>query len=292
MTLSSFLLTSDFFESLPHKSIEELRSYILTKGEEWFEGCPEEAVVIKKNLQRFGIPHDNALVWQVQTHVLLHYYEKLLPFCLPPRDFHRYLMDRVAMPPELEALKASLGRGKGAVLAVCHFGAVECLAPALSARGLGLTGALRFSSPQLSSAARGRSAELEAGGLFAPVRFIEIGDGRPPVALEMAAVLRRGGMLLAVFDEKTNYSVPVSLFKKQVWGGAGLDRLVRFAQEGAAVWSAFAVRNDNETYEVLLSPHNGSGPQLIQELYGKLESICAARCTQWYFLHEEIPFVK
>jgi lauroyl/myristoyl acyltransferase len=290
MTLSSFLLTSDFFESLPHKSIDELRSYIITKGEEWFDSCPEEAVVIKKNLQRFGIPHDNALVWQVQTHVLLHYYEKLLPFCLQPRDFHRYLMERVAMPPELAALKVCCGRGTGVVLAVCHFGAVECIGPALAAHGLGLTGSLRFSTRELSSAARGRSAELAVTGLFAPMEFIEIG-GEQPAALEMAAVLRKGGMLLAVFDEKTNYSVPVSLFKKQVWGGAGLDRLVRLAQAGAAVWSAFAIRNDNETYEVRLSEHSGTGPQLVQSLYHNLEAVCAARCAQWYFLHEEIPFV-
>jgi lauroyl/myristoyl acyltransferase len=291
MTLSSFLLSASFLESLPHKSMEELRTYILTKGKEWFNSCPEEAVVIKKNLQRFGIPHDNALVWEVQTHVLLHYYEKLLPLCLPSREFHRYLMERVAMPPELEALKAGCGRGAGVVLAVCHFGAVECIGPALAAHGLGLTGAFRFSTPQLSGAVRGRSAELAASGLFAPMNFIEIGIGQPPAALEMAAVLRRGGLLLAVFDEKTNYSVPVSLFKKQVWGGAGLDRLVRFAQAGAAVWSAFAKRNDDETYEVRLFEHSGGGPQLVQALYDNLEPLCAARCAQWYFLHEEIPFV-
>jgi lauroyl/myristoyl acyltransferase len=291
MNLSSFLLTPDLLESLPHKSRDDLRTYLLTKGNEWFENCPEEAVVIKKNLQRLGIPHDNALVWQVQSHVLLHYYEKLLPFCMPPREFHRYLMERVAMAPELEALKTAINRGNGVVLSVCHFGAVECIGPALSAHGLAITGALRFSTQQLAAAARGRSAELTASGLFAPMDFIEIGKGAPPAALEMAAVLRRGGMLLAVFDEKTNYSVPVSLFNRQVWGGAGLDRLIRFARAGASVWSAFALRNDNETYEVRLFEHSGSGPQLVQALYGSLEPLCAVRCAQWYFLHEEIPFV-
>ncbi|HUI93060.1 MAG TPA: hypothetical protein VLX68_12505 [Chitinivibrionales bacterium] len=292
MNLSSFLLSPELFESLPHKSLEELRSYILTKGEEWFDGCPEEAVVIKKNLTRLGVPHDNALVWQVQTHVLLHYYEKLLPFCLAPRDFHGYLMERVAMPPEFAALKADLGRGNGVVLAVCHFGAVECLGPALAARGMGITGALRFSTMQLSTTTADRAAELAASGLFAPVHFIEIGSGQSRVALDMAAVLRRGEMLLAVFDEKTNYSVPVSLFGKQVLGGAGLDRLVRFAREGSAVWSAFVVRSDSESYEVRLRRHKGDGPELIQSLYNGLEAVCAPHCAQWYFLHEEIPFVK
>ncbi len=291
MKLSGFLQSPDFLASLPRKSREELRSLIFTKGREWFDAYPEESMVIARNLRAFSIPATGALVREIQNNVLLHYYEKMLPLCLSPGDYHRYLTERIAMPPEFETLAADAGSTSGVVIAVCHFGAVECIAPALAARGIPVTGALRFATPGLADAARARSGAMAASGMFAPVNFIEIGSDRP-AALDMAAVLRRGGVLLAVFDEKTPYSLPVTLLRRQVWGGAGLDRLVRFAQPGARVFTAFAERGDDERFELRLHRLDADDPMLVQSLYNDLEPLLGTRCAQWYFLHEEIPFVN
>src|SRR5271157_5160217 len=136
MKLSGFLQSPDFLASLPRKSREELRSLIFTKGREWFDAYPEESMVIARNLRAFAIPATSALVREIQNNVLLHYYEKMLPLCLSPREYHSYLTDSVAMPPEFETLAADAGSNSGVVIAVCHFGAVECIAPALAARGI------------------------------------------------------------------------------------------------------------------------------------------------------------
>jgi hypothetical protein len=291
MKLSGFLQSPDFLASLPRKSREELRSQIFTKGREWFDAYPEESMVIARNLRDFSIPATSALVHEIQNNVLLHYYEKMLPLCLSPRVYHGYLTDRIAMPPEFDTLAADAKSGSGVVIAVCHFGAVECIAPTLAARGIPVTGALSFATAGLADAARACSAAMAASSMFAPVDFIHIGTDRP-AALDMAAVLRRGGVLLAVFDEKTPYSVPVTLLRKQVWGGAGLDRLIRFSNPGARVFTAFAERRDGETYGLHLRRLDADDPMLVQSMYNELEPLLGTLCAQWYFLHEEIPFVK
>jgi hypothetical protein len=162
----------------------------------------------------------------------------------------------------------------------------------LSSWGLSLTGALRFATPGLATAARKRSGELSASSLFADITIVEIGNSPSGAALDMAAALRRGGMLLTVFDEKTPYSVPVSLLGKQVWGGAGLDRFVRFACPGAEIWTIFMVRKENETYDMLLFRIAPEDSDPVATIYKHLESVLSSSFSQWYFLHEEIPFVK
>jgi|WetSurMetagenome_2_1015567.scaffolds.fasta_scaffold00130_31 lauroyl/myristoyl acyltransferase len=289
MKLSGFLQSPDLLESLPRKTREELRGIVLTKGRQWFDSFPEESMAIARNLRGFSISPTRTLVQDIQNNVLLHYYEKLLPLCHSPAEFHRYLTERFVFPPEMEALEKDAREGAGAVVAVCHFGAVECIPPALAARGIPVYGALRFSTPGLAQAARARAADMAASGRFAPVDFIEIGGGGA-AALDMAAVLRRGGVLLAVFDEKTPYSVPVTLLRRKVWGGAGLDRIVRLAKPGAKVYTAFAERKDGETYGLRLHRLDADDASLVQSMYDDLEPLVTGLCSQWYFLHEEIPF--
>jgi lauroyl/myristoyl acyltransferase len=291
MRLSNYLQTPDFLASLPEKTPDELRAWIFAKGKEWFDSYPEESMVIAKNLRAFGISADPALLHEIQKHVLLHYYEKMLPLCLAPSDYHRFLIESVIMPSQFAELQSAAAKGDGVVLATCHYGAVEYIAPALAARGVQLTGVLRFSTTQLSTAARTQADSLAASGLFAQVNFIEIGNAKSAAALDMAAVLRRGGVLLAVFDERTPYSVPVTILNKQVWGGAGLDRLIKFAQPSARVFAAFAQRTEHDLCRIDLCPIEPRHSRLVQTMFDHLQSYLVPSCIQWYFLHEEIPFV-
>jgi lauroyl/myristoyl acyltransferase len=97
---------------------------------------------------------------------------------------------------------------------------------------------------------------------------------------------------MSVFDENTRYSLDINLFNRHVFGGAGLHKLVSFMHGEITVCIAFALRTGNETYELHLVNVDSRDPSLVQTMYQSFERICANHLEQWYFLHEEIPFVK
>jgi lauroyl/myristoyl acyltransferase len=295
MTLSSQLQSADFMRALPTLSREQLRDHIFLQGQAWFGCHPEESDTIRKNCTAMGAACDDSLVKDIQHHILLHYFEKLLPFSMTPKQFHAYLTQRVSLPPEISILSKSIAEKRGVLLAVCHFGAIELIGPCLAALGIPFTSTLRFATKTLSVAARQKAGELSGSGLFADIQFIEIGAAASATSLEMAAVLRRGGLLCAVFDEPTRYGTEVTLFGQRISGGAGIDRLAAFMNNSVTIAAAFMTRTGDETYTLHLSDLtiSGTGKDLIQTLYGTLEAVCLRpRLSQWYFLHEEIPFVK
>jgi hypothetical protein len=292
MTLSSHLQSPEFMRTLPALSREQLRDHIFSQGESWFGSHMEESDVIRRNCAGLGIECDSGFLCQVQHNILLHYYEKLLPFSMTPQEFHHYLHERIALPQEIGILKKTLAAQKGILLAVGHFGAVELIGPCLAASGIPFAGTLRFATTALSGAAHQKAQQLSESGLFAELRFIEIGSGQSSASLEMAAVLRRGGLLCAVFDEPTRYSTDVDLLGARIRGGAGIDRLISFLNAEVVIVAAFMTRTGNETYALNLSEITGFGRGLIQSIYARFETVCRPNLAQWYFLHEEIPFVK
>jgi lauroyl/myristoyl acyltransferase len=295
MTLSSHLQSEVFMRSLPTLSREQLRQHIFAQGQSWFSSHAEESDTIRKNCAVMGARCDDLLVKDIQQNILLHYYEKLLPFSMTPQQFHAYLTQRVSLPPEIGILSKSIAEKRGVLLAVCHFGAIELIGPCLAALGIPFTSTLRFATKTLSVAARHKAGELSGSGLFADIQFIEIGAAASATSLEMAAVLRRSGLLCSVFDEPTRYGTEVTLLGTKIRGGAGIDKLAAFMNNDVAVVAAFMTRTGDETYTLHLSDltSSGTGKDLIQTLYRTLEAVCLRpRLSQWYFLHEEIPFVK
>jgi lauroyl/myristoyl acyltransferase len=292
MSLSSHLQSREFLQSLPEMPRDKLRDYIFSRGCAWFDSHQEDSDTIRKNCACLGMNCDSGVVREIQHHILLHYFEKFLLFSMTPQQVHSYLTQRVALPDDIAILKKSLAKKTGVLVAVCHFGAVELIGPSLAAAGIPCTGTLRFATGMLSEATRQKALQLAQSGLFADIRFIEIGAGPGAASLEMAAVLRRGGLLLAVFDEPTPYNIEVTLGGHRIMGGAGIDRLAAFMNNNLTVVSACMIRTGDETYKLLLSEHDGSNGGLIQSLYGHFERVCLPLFPQWYFLHEEIPFVK
>jgi lauroyl/myristoyl acyltransferase len=292
MTFSSHLQSKEFMESLPGISRDQLREHIFAQGEVWFDKHQEEADIIRRNCKTLTIDVNEELVKDIQCHVLLHYYEKLLPFCMTPRQLHEYLVQRVLLPKEIGLLKKSLGEKKGVLLSVCHYGAVELIGPSLAAQGIPFTGTLRFATAALSEAARGKARQLAASGLFADLGFIEIGTGPTAASLEMAAVLRRGKLLCAVFDEPARLGVEVSVLDRRILGNAGIEKLVAFMNGAVTVMAAFMIRTGNETYELHLSELASASVGLTQRMFATFERECRSELSQWYLLHEEISFVK
>jgi lauroyl/myristoyl acyltransferase len=211
---------------------------------------------------------------------------------MTPEQFKDYLTQRVTSPDEISILEKSLVGKKGVLLSVCHFGAVEMIGPFLAAQGIPFTGTVRFATGALSDAARLKAEQLSRSGLFANIKLIEIGAGSSAASLEMAAVLRRGELLCTVFDEPTRYGIEVSFRGQRILGGAGLEKLVAFMNGAVTVMSAFMIRTDNERYELRLSDIGSATEGLTQRMFGAFERQCLRHLFQWYFLHEEISFVK
>ena len=108
-----------------------------------------------------------------------------------PDFYFNFLQNQINYQDICGKLKNSIDAGKGVLLAIAHFGAIEFLAPVLATTKLPLNVVLRFSTEQFSRIAHERALALEKSGFFGPIRFIEIGRPGTSAALEMAAALRK-----------------------------------------------------------------------------------------------------
>lgn len=291
MNLSKYIQSPDLLNSVCGKTLPELKSAVLEKGNSWYRSNPDESSLIENNLKKLGIPCTTQLIESIKHHVILHYYEKLLPLTGSPDFYFNFLQNQIDIRNTCEKLENSISAGRGVLLAIAHFGAVEFLAPSLAALKLPLNVVLRFSTEQFSRIAHEQAQALEKSGLFGPIRFIEIGKPGTSAALEMAAALRKKEILVSVFDEKTDYSKPVTLFDKKVFGGAGLDKLIHFTNSPTDIFTAFMIRDDHDRYRLKTMEVDLSRDNIIQQMYDQLQEMVRAHTEQWYFVHEEIPFV-
>ncbi|MDO5577376.1 MAG: hypothetical protein Q4F84_09875 [Fibrobacter sp.] len=288
MSLSGYLQTPEFLKSIPGKSPENLKSIMLEKGHEWFKKNEDETNLIRHNLEEFGFCPET-LVPKVQEHIILHYYEKLLPLSDSPEFFFSFLKSHVDSSDAAKQLELTRANGKGIIVAIAHFGAVEFIVPTLASFKFTLNTVLRFTTEQLSVQAHERARMMQESGLFGQINFIEAGKPGVSVAMSMAAAIRRKELLVSVFDEKTDYSKPVTLLGKKVSGGAGLDKIVKFANTPTDTYTAFMKRNENNTYTLMLKKIDEQDS--VQNMFGELEKVVKEITEQWYFLHEEIPFL-
>ena len=290
MGLSKYLQSEEVLKEIPGKNPEDLRSYILEKGLSWCNEHPEEKEKITTNLKRFNFPVSEMLIADIQKHIVLHYYEKLLPFGLGPELYCDFLKNNISV--ETEVLQGIINEGKGILIALAHFGAVELIAPRLTTCKLPVYPALRFSTGRFSQIFQQFGRELTKRGLAGEISFIEIGKPGTTAALDMAAAIRKKGVLVTVFDEKTDYSIPVTLFGKEVWGGAGLDKLISFVRSPVAIINAFLIRTGINTFDLKLMDVNAESKNPVQHMFTNLEEVVRNHLEQWYFLHEEIPFFE
>lgn len=291
MSLSKHLQTS-ILPVLKNKSPDELKSLILQLGRQWYSEHSEEQLLIENNLNQLGITVSAELISNIKENILLHYYEKLLPLSGGPQEYFQFLNDHVDNSDALEQIESVHRSGRGILLATAHFGAVELIAPFLATRKLPMNVLLRFTTEQMSASAHDLAEKYFRSGLFGQTRFIELGKPKTSAALDMAAVLRRNELLLAVFDERTDYSIPVTLYNKQLWGGAGLHKLIAFTQRNIALFTIFMLRQKNGRYKLIVNEIDKESKDAVQMLYNSLSDLLADNLEQWYFLHEELPFVE
>ncbi|MBD3319757.1 MAG: hypothetical protein GF350_01535 [Chitinivibrionales bacterium] len=290
MSLSEYLQEYDVLNTGSGSGPGALKQAVVRRGCEWFDKNPDEKSIIRENLSAFGLDSGSDAVRRVIDNLLLHYYEKLIPFCLDAKEYYDYVRERVVAGDGPGLITAAREQGKAVVLATAHFGAIELIAPFLAAARLPVVPVLRFKTQHLSDMARDRAAEMESSGRFALVRFIEIGRPGTVAAMEMAAALRRKDILISMIDENTGYSIPVSLLNRKIAGGAGLDRVLNYAGASVAVFSASMVREGDEHYRFVLSPVAENSITPVQDLFDILGQTVKLHPEQWYFLHENITF--
>jgi lauroyl/myristoyl acyltransferase len=289
MSLSSFLQTPDILGKLPGLGADGVMELIAGLTQKWYQENPDERAIIQENLHRFNLTANDSKTDAIIHHIGLHYGEKFLPLALSPEALYAFLTDRIDSNEALSVFKEDHSRGHGILILTGHVGAIEFIVPTLSIKHIPLSAALKFSTERLAQAARARADMMKSTGKFGEIQFIEVGKPGTSAAMDMAAALRRKEALLTVFDEKTPYSIPTSLFGTTVWGGAGLQKLIAFAKE-AKVYSTFMIREANR-YRLCIKRIEPSAEPIAQ-MYAHLEETVKPRIEQWYFLHEEIPFVE
>ncbi len=292
MGLSEQFQTPAIFAAIQSSSsIEAVRDLIVQTGRNWFLEHPDQRSTIYKNAHSFGLPLDETFIEDFSYNLFLHYFEKLLPLFGGARELSDFVQKNIDCSDALACIKDQRSRGNGLLLAGAHFGAVELIVPALANNFIPVTPVLKFKTAGFSKAARERAQEMYKSGFFGEIDFVEIGKPDTIAALDMAAVLRRQECLLTMLDEKTDYSVPVTLLGKQVFGGAGLDRLVKFTRANVTVAFIAMVRTGDLSYRINIIPIDNCQEELAQKLATASEQVIKKNPEQWYFLHEEVSFV-
>jgi lauroyl/myristoyl acyltransferase len=268
-----------------------LKRIVTELGIAWYRAHDEEREIIIHNLETFGLDRSPSTVDAVIDNTILHYYEKFLPLTENIEGYAHYLKERIDCSAGIAQLRDSLASSRGICIAISHFGAVELITPCLASYTLPVNVVLKFSTEELSAAAQRQATIMEKTGKFSLVNIIEVGRPKTVAAMQMAAALRRQEIVLSVVDEKTPYSKPVELFGTKVWGGAGLDRMLSFANTPADLYAAFMVRESSERYHLEIHKIENTATDQISTVFTVLESVVKRHCEQWYFLHEELPFV-
>jgi len=289
MGLSKALQSPDILSTIMGRKYDEVIDIIMAKGSEYYADNPQESEMIRQNLASFGLPSDLETVKLVQEHVIHHYVEKIFPLSGTPQQLATFVDERMDLVQANDLLTNALKEGS-VLLVTAHFGAVEYVASALARLKFPVNSVLRFSTQNLSDKIQGYAKILEDSELFSLIKFIEIGKEGSHSAFSMARVLDRKEILYTVFDEETSQSKPVKLFNRNVLGGAGLDRLLKFAHGKVTIFNSFMIR-EGEKFKLQLLRVDAKAEDIAQQMFNNLQIMLEKHLEQWYFLHEEIPFV-
>jgi lauroyl/myristoyl acyltransferase len=288
MSLSKTLQSLDILSKIVGKSFNEIKDILLAAGSIYYESNPQEVEIIKQNLASFGLPCDEDAVRLVQDNIIYHYMEKILPLSLTPAQLAEFIEARVDFSQVKDVVANALKKGS-VVIAVSHFGGVECIPPTLAYLKFPVNSVMKFSTQLFSDKIHDLEKSMEASGLYAPIKFIEIGKPGSHNVRQMLSAMHKKEILFTVFDEETPHSKPVKLFNKNVLGGAGLDRLLKFAGAHVSVFNLFVIR-EGENFRMQLLPVDIKTKGFVQQMYNNLQGVLEKHFEQWYFLHEEIPF--
>jgi lauroyl/myristoyl acyltransferase len=189
---------------------------------------------------------------RVFDHILEHYFEKLLVANRSRGFLEAFLRKRVS-ERGLERLDEALGKGRGAIAATAHWGAVELIPPYLVERGYPVSAVLETRTPRLR-----RALERLAAGRDIELIIASRGDR---VLESILGALARGRVLVTQIDEvdawRKRRSRTIRLFGRSLFFDHSLDFIAK--RSGAPTVGIFCSRSEGLKYalsceEIALDP--------------------------------------
>ena len=283
--LSAHLLNKENLDFVRRSAWKLGRPRIVELGLRYYGEHPAEVDVIAKNLARVGFPHDGAALDAVLEGIAAHYYEKLFALV---KTYEAYWIatNRVELGGSLDAFAEARAAGKGVFVAQSHFGATYLLASVLMAHGIEASMVGNFPG-QVGTMLRENGATIAQRYGTARADLLNLADPAVDVPMEMLVRLKQRQVLSNVFDENNEFSRPVKLLGRDLFGGSGMDLILRhFTDDQLVVVTPFLVRTSDETFRYEIDRHSLAGGDVIQSFYRSLERRILAHPEQWYFLQE------
>ena len=140
---------------------------------------------------------------------------------------------------------------------------------------------------QVGTLLRENGATIAARYGTARANLLNLADPAVDVPMEMLVRLKQRQILSNVFDENNEFSRPVKLLGRDLYGGSGMDLILRhFDDDQLIVVTPFLVRTSDEAFRYEIDRHSLAGGDIIQSFYRSLEARVVAHPEQWYFLQE------
>ncbi len=285
MGVGAALATRENIELVKKCSWAVGRPAIIQKGMDWYAAHPESREEVRVNLSHMGLPAAPADVDETLRHIVIHYYEKL--FALVKRYEAVWICrNRVEMGESLEVFREAARDRKSVFVAQSHFGATYLLGSVLMVNGFDIHMVGKFPppvGPMLVENSAGMTRRYGTGA----AHLINIADPSVDVPMEMFRCLMTGQIISNVFDENNEFSRPVTLLGRQLFGGSGMDLILRnFTDDRVVLVTPFLIRTGEETFRYEVDRHYFRDGNVVDSFYRSLARRVQDHPEQWYFIHE------
>jgi len=283
--LSAHLLNKENLELVRKVAWQRGRPEIMTAARRYYDAHPDEVALIASNLDRMGLACSGAALDEVLDGIAAHYFEKLFAL-VKTYEAHWIALNRIDVGESLRVFEEARDTNRGVFIAQSHFGATYLLASALMSHGIETAMVGKFPEP-VGSLLRANGAAIAARYGTAKSHLLNLADPAVDVPMEMLVRLKQRQVLSNVFDENNEFSRPVKLLDRDIFGGSGMDLILRhFTDEQLIVVTPFLVRTSDESFRYELDRHSLSCGDIVQSFYCSLEKRISAHPAQWYFIQE------
>lgn len=286
MSLSSFLATKDNLELVEKKSWKLGRPVIIEKGLAYYNKHPKEVAQIIENMQRVGLPHTKEAVDETLYEIVAHYYEKL--FALVKKYEAVWVCkNRVELAEGcFEPFDEAKRDGKAVFVGQSHFGATYLLGSVLMVNGYDINMVGKFPDP-VGAILEGNSAALTERYKIGRANIINLARPNCDAPMEMLKALIQKQIISNVFDENNEFCKPVSFMGAQIFGGSGMNVILKnFNDDRVVLVTPFLIRTGEDSFRYEVDRHYFKDGDIIDSFYRSLEKKVRQYPAQWYFVHE------
>jgi lauroyl/myristoyl acyltransferase len=285
MSIGSFLTSKENLALVKRYSWSFGRPEIIKQGLRYFNDNPDEVDQIINNLNYMGFASAGRALDDVLEGIVIHYFEKLFSLVKTYEAFW-ICKNRVELGDTLDVFKEAASSNKAVFIAQSHFGATYFLAAVLMVNGFEVNTVGKFPEPVGSMLVKNSNVMTKRYGA-ARANIINIADSSVDVPMEMFRLLYLKKIVSNVFDENNRFSRPVKLLGKDLFGGSGMDLILKNLNDNKVILvTPFLVRTSDETFRYEIDRHYFSKGDIIESFYRSLEKRIKIYPEQWYFIRE------